>query len=338
MAGHARRFLILASLTAVVVLAPTAAFACGGLVAPGHAEVLQKATTLAAWHDGLEHYVTGFQFAGAASSFGYIIPLPGNPTKIQKAGEWTLERLEREINPAPEGVFLAAKAAVADSARVAVLQRKRVDALDITVVRGGGRDVAAWARANGFDLTPDTPEVLARYSDAGAIFALAKFDALAATDKGLVEGQGTVIHFTIPTSGPWIPLRILALGKVPSEIVDADLFVLTDRPPMLGVAAEYPGVEVKASRAAGSTLLQDLRSDRGMSWLPANGMWFTALTIHAPARAIAADLTIDSGGPIPPESPASDWLPGMLVAALALGALVLVVATAGRRTLRLQTP
>ena len=46
-----------------------AAFACGGLVAPGHAEVLEKATTLAAWHDGLEHYVTGFRFAGAGVRF-----------------------------------------------------------------------------------------------------------------------------------------------------------------------------------------------------------------------------------------------------------------------------
>jgi Uncharacterized protein conserved in bacteria (DUF2330) len=339
MAGHARRFLFLCSLAAAaLVLAPTTAFACGGLVAPGHAEVLQKATTLAAWHDGYEHYVTGFEFAGAANSFGYIIPLPGNPTKIQKAGDWTLERLEREINPVREVLAsdTAAFAPVAHS--VAVLQRKRVDALDITVVRGGGRDVAAWAKANGFDLTPDTPDVLARYSDAGAIFALAKFDALAAKGKGLVEGQGTVIHFTIPTSGPWIPLRILALGKVPQEIVDADLFILTDHPPMLGPAAEYPGMKIRASRAASPTLLQDLRSDRGMGWLPAKGMWFTALSLQAPAQAIAADLAIDSGGPIPPEAPATQWLPGMLMAMLALGALVLIVATAGRRTLRLQTP
>src|SRR5206468_6541182 len=106
MAGHARRFLFLCSAAlAAVMLVPAAALACGGLVAPGHAEVLQKATTLAAWHDGLEHYITGFQFAGSANRFGYIVPLPGVPTKIQKAGDWTLERLEREINPAP--VFAA---------------------------------------------------------------------------------------------------------------------------------------------------------------------------------------------------------------------------------------
>src|SRR5439155_14084329 len=137
---------------------------------------------------------------------------------------WTLERLEREINPAP--VFAAEGDALLAAARapVQVLQRTKVDALDITVVRGGGAAVAVWARQNGFDLTPDTPKVLGRYSSAGAVFALAKFNGLRAKSLGFVQGQGTVIHFTVPTRAPWIPLRILALGKAPTEFVDADLF------------------------------------------------------------------------------------------------------------------
>src|SRR5206468_365353 len=138
-----RRLLFVPLFAAVIlVLGSGAAFACGGLVAPGHAEALEQATTLAAWHDGLEHYITGFRFAGAASSFGYIIPLPGVPAKIEKGGDWTLERLEREVNPAKELLFAAADA-VAPSARgVVVLQQVTVDALDITVVKGGGADVA----------------------------------------------------------------------------------------------------------------------------------------------------------------------------------------------------
>src|SRR4029077_4253201 len=94
-----------------------------------------------------------------------------------------------------------------------------------TTVRGGGRDVAAWAAKNGFDLTPDTPAVLGRYSSSGAVFALARFDRPAAAKQGLIGGSGTVIHFTIPTKAPWIPLRILALGKQGAERVNADLFV-----------------------------------------------------------------------------------------------------------------
>src|SRR6266540_1556994 len=146
--GMARRLLVASPLAVGLMLVLAApALACGGLVAQGHAEVLRKATTLAAWHDGFEHYVTGFQFAGGADRFGYIVPLPGVPTKIQKGGNWTLERLEREINPV-QTVALAAASPVAFD-RVAVLQRVKIDALDIVVVRGGGRDVAAWAEKNG---------------------------------------------------------------------------------------------------------------------------------------------------------------------------------------------
>jgi hypothetical protein len=78
----ARRLLASLALTVVLLVAGSgAALACGGLVAPGHAEVLQKATTLAAWHAGYEHYVTGFAFAGSAADFGYIVPLPGVPDR-----------------------------------------------------------------------------------------------------------------------------------------------------------------------------------------------------------------------------------------------------------------
>ena len=93
----ARRLLVLPALVlGLLVAGSTAAMACGGLVAPGHAEVLRRAVTLSAWHAGYEHYVTGFRFAGDASSFGYIVPLPGVPSNIQKGGGWTLERLERD--------------------------------------------------------------------------------------------------------------------------------------------------------------------------------------------------------------------------------------------------
>jgi hypothetical protein len=323
-----RRVLSLSVLsTALLVLGSGAALACGGLVAPGHAEVLQRATTLSAWHGGFEHYITGFRFAGGASSFGYIVPLPGVPAKIEKGGDWTLERLEREVSP----VLRAALALPALAAGyVQVLQRVRVDALDITVVRGGGPDVAAWAARNGFDLTPDAPQILGRYSDAGAVFALAKFNALEATRRGLAEGQGTTIHFTIPTAAPWIPLQILALGKGRAEIVDADLFVLTDGAPSLTPAFwTAPGMTLRHYGPASQSLLTDLRSDKGMEWLPPSGMWFTALSLHTPAPALRYDLSIDGGGPIAPvplsagDSPWTWWVVAALGAlALGLGAVL----------------
>jgi Uncharacterized protein conserved in bacteria (DUF2330) len=342
----ARRLFLASVLSLTLVIAvPATALACGGLIAPGHAEVLRRATTLAAWHDGVEHYVTGFQFAGSASSFGYIIPLPAEPTKIQKGGEWTLERLQQEVAPVTDGVLLAEAGASVDQ-RVTVLQEVRIEALDISVVKGGGPDVAEWAEEHGFDLTSDTPDVLGHYSDDGAIFALAKFDNREAAKRGFVEGQGTVIHFTIPTKAPWVPLRILALGKHGSETVEADLFLLTDDRPQLSPDVRNvtwgrqvaPGWTSLHSGWASEQLLADLRSDKGMGWLPASGMWFTALSMSAPAPSLDYDLSIDGGAPtaVPVPRPQGTgpaawpfWL-----ALAGLGTIVVVGFRSGRSGLR----
>ena len=56
----------LAAALLLIVLAAAPAFACGGLIGPNGAVNLLQTTTFAGYHDGEEHYVTAFQFAGAA--------------------------------------------------------------------------------------------------------------------------------------------------------------------------------------------------------------------------------------------------------------------------------
>src|SRR6266581_4575751 len=138
----------------LVAVAPT--LACGGLIGPNGAVNLLRTTTLAAYHNGVEHYVTAFQFAGGGGAFGSITPLPGVPSSVVRGGDWTLQRLIRETNPPTPGLFEAAGAA-RDSAQV--LLQVRIDALDITILRGGGAQVGTWARQHGFRLPPDAPEV-----------------------------------------------------------------------------------------------------------------------------------------------------------------------------------
>src|SRR5215469_6874376 len=77
------------------------ALACGSLVAPNGAVRLTRATTLVAWHDGVEHYLTAFTYQGDVSDVGWIVPLPAIPTKIEEGGAWTLQRLQRETHPQP---------------------------------------------------------------------------------------------------------------------------------------------------------------------------------------------------------------------------------------------
>ena len=64
--------LVAALLIAAMSAAP--ALACGGLIGPNGAVNLLRTTTLAAYHDGAEHYVTAFQFAGGGGAFGSLTP------------------------------------------------------------------------------------------------------------------------------------------------------------------------------------------------------------------------------------------------------------------------
>ena len=276
-------------LVAVVAAAPVGA--CGGLVGENGTIQLTRTTTLAAYHDGVERYVTSFEFSGSGEEVGSIVPLPGIPTKVERGGDWTLQRLEREIRPpAPEAFAQAAgSATVADKAEV--LQQTTVDALDITILRGGGDAVGRWAIDHGFLLTPDAPAVLDFYSQRSRIFMAARFDARRAEQLGQGSGDGTPIMLTIPTDAPWVPLRILALGLDRTTVVDADVFLLTDQRP--AVLTADTGVQLTRTEPASASLLADLRSDQHMGWVP-DGMWFSYVNVSAPAGELRHDLAVST--------------------------------------------
>jgi len=279
----------------VIALSAAPALACGGLIGPNGAVNLLRTTTLAGYHDGEEHYITAFQFAGGGGSFGSLTPLPGIPSKVEKGGDWTLQRLVRETEPQPEALFLAADAAGA-SRSAEELMKVRIDALDITVLRGGPAEVGKWAKDHGFRLPPDGPEVLDFYAARSPIFLAAVFDADAAAERGQAVGDGTPVHITIPTDNPWVPLRILALGKGEAERVEADVYLLTDRAPALLPKPDGAnGLALGHSAAASESLLTDLRSDRGMEWVPTSA-WLSKVRIDASAPQLSFDLAIDASG------------------------------------------
>jgi hypothetical protein len=319
-----RRVVCSAALTlAALVLVATPAAACGGLVGENGTIQLSRTTTLAAYHDGVERYVTSFEFSGTGDAVGSIVPLPGVPTRVERGGDWTLQRLEREI--APPRLEALADAAAAAPRSAEVLQQVQIDALDITILRGGGDEVGHWAIDNGFLLTPDAPEVLDFYSHRSKVFMAAKFDARRASALGQQSGDGTPIMLTIPTDAPWVPLRILALGLDASRAVDADVFLLTDERPQVLTADR--GVDVVRSAAASSALLDDLRGDQHMGWVP-DSMWLSYVRVGAAASELRHDLAVSTtpgtlpsarwaGFDVAASSGGGDatWLPALLVVA-----------------------
>jgi hypothetical protein len=283
----------LLALVGVLVVGMAPALACGGLVGRGGTVQLERTTTLAAYHGGVEHYVTAFEYRGAGARFGSIIPLPGVPAKVEKGGDWTLQRLVRETQPVRESRVLAATTA-GDGVAQEILKTK-VDALDITVLRGGGMAVGTWAREHGFGLSPDAPEVLDFYAERSPIFLAASFDPTRARARDQRLGDGTPVHVTIPTPNPWVPLRILGLGLEPGAAVRADVYLLTDRKPAM-LPRPGGGVRLEQSREASTGLLADLRGDRGMAWLPPSGMWLSYLKVDTTAGALKHDLAVDASG------------------------------------------
>jgi Uncharacterized protein conserved in bacteria (DUF2330) len=294
-----RPWLPLAAATAALLITAAPALGCGGLIGPNGAVNLLRTTTFAGYHDGVEHYVTAFEFAGGGGAFGSITPLPDIPSEVERGGDWTLQRLIRETDPVEELVALPFAAAADGSGRAEVLLETTIDALDITILRGGGDEVGLWAKDHGFRLPPDAPEVLDFYAERSPIFMAAAFDADAAAERGQAIGDGTPVHLTIPTDNPWVPLRILALGKSAAETVQADVYLLTDERPALlpnaGAFGESAGLILDHSDAASDGLLTDLRSDAGMEWVP-NDAWLTKVVIDSAADQLNFDLAIDVSG------------------------------------------
>ena len=309
------KVLLLSAVITALAIGPV--LACGGLVAPNGSVNLVRTTTLAAYVDGVEHYVTSFEFTGAGGGkFGSIVPLPDVPTDVNKAGRWTLQRLVEEVQP-PVVFDEAARSSLTVAKSAEVLMETRVSALDITVLRGGGDEVGKWAKDNGFFLPPDAPEVLDFYAERSPIFMAVSFDLERAQAKDLQSGDGIPVHVTIPTDRPWVPLRILALGRQPEEIVEADVFLLNETKPALmpemKPQGSSEGLVLERSQEASELLLTDLAGDRGMEWLPKKDMWLDYIRINVPAGELDHDLALSVDGSVPSPVDAGFALAGATV-------------------------
>ncbi len=331
------------------------ALACGGLVAPDGAVRLGRATTLVAYHAGVEHYMTSFEYQGDEKNVGWIVPLPAIPAAIQEGGAWTLQRLEREANPPPpEPIFAAGVADV--RAPVTIIQQTTIEALNITVIKGSGPAVIDWATGNGFAVNADERAHLLTYAQASPIFMAAKFDTSIIQQRHETQGDGTPLLITMHLAHPWVPLEVLALD---GQQVQADLFFLTDMPlntsdfaatvgqsPVGSAVPGATGFKVAFQEPMNASLYHDLSTDRNMGWVH-NGGWLTYLTLNAPAEQVTYDLGVTSRGvirlapygtapmAIGGTNPAPGWLPQfpigtptaalLILSAAALAALVVVL-------------
>src|SRR5438270_7034063 len=280
------------------------AAACGGLIAPNGAIRLDRATTLVEWHNGVEHYFTSFSYHGEADNFGWIVPLPAVPVKVEEGGGWTLQRLTRETHPQPPIFALDFAGKAASSAEV--LQQVQVQALDITVLRGSGQAVLDWAKDNGFAIDDETRLHIIHYAQGSPIFMAAKYNAGRAQTQRLLFGDGAPVLITLKIAHPWIPFEVLANGSQ----VQADLYLLSDMPVntstwraligQSGVGTSVDGAEgftMEFQEKMTDRLYKDLSSDKNMGWVRRDS-WLTYLTLNAPDTKVTYDMSVTPMGVI----------------------------------------
>lgn len=297
----ALRMAIPVAALALLLFQAPAAFACGGLIAPDGDVRLARASTLIAWHNGVEHYLTSFAYQGSASNVGWIVPLPAVPDKIEDGGAWTLQRLDRESHP--QRFQFDGRAAQANAAQV--IEQVQIEALNVTIIKGSGKEIVAWAVKNGFTLDEETHDHLMVYAQGSPIFMAAKYDTHLAQQRHQLQGDGVPLLITMKTSHPWVPLEVLALGN---QQVEADLYFLTDMPLNTSDVNAHIGQSAVGSTVPGATglklafqepmndlLYHDLSTDRNMSWVWRNS-WFTYLSLDAPSPQVTYDLDITSHG------------------------------------------
>ena len=147
-----RRIALLLTAIAVRRVArwPTPAGACGGLVGENGTIQLTRTSTLAAYHDGVERYVTSFEFTGAGRG-GRLDRAAARRSrrKVERGGDWTLQRLEREVQPpVPETLACGARRPSAlDKAEVLLqTEDRRARHHDPARRRRRGRRLGARAR------------------------------------------------------------------------------------------------------------------------------------------------------------------------------------------------
>lgn len=281
------------------------ALACGGLIAPDGDVRLERASTLIAWHNGVEHYLTSFAYQGSAPGVGWIVPLPAVPENIQDGGAWALQRLDIESHIQQRALFAPEVNTTAGSAQV--IQQVQIEALNVTVIKGSGQEIVNWAVQNGFYLNGDTRDHLLAYAQGSPIFMAAKYDTRAAQARHQLQGDGVPLLITMRIAHPWVPLEVLALD---GQQVQADLYFLTDMPlntsdlnariGQSAVGSEVPGAtgfKLAFQEKMTGQLYQDISRDRNMGWVWPDS-WFTYLSLDAPSEQVTYDMGVSTSGVI----------------------------------------
>jgi hypothetical protein len=230
-------------------LTPAVAQACGGCFVPPpppqtvFSPIVQEAERILFVRDtatGKSTIWIEIRYNGAASDFGWVLPLPKAPEKVGVGTSYLFDRLHLATGPqfrldsgpaencSADGGGVGC-AASDDSARagalvenrspdtddVTVLAHDQIGPYDYQVISGTtAADIQAWLSKNGFAMPQSAGPVLEDHVKNGFVFVAVKL----AAGKSAKEIQP--IALTLPQVEPCVPLRLTAIAAVEDTLVE----------------------------------------------------------------------------------------------------------------------
>ena len=233
-------------------LAATPALACGGLIGPNGAVNLLRTTTFAGYHDGVEHYVTAFQFAGGGGAVRLDHAAARHPDERREGRrlDAPAARSARRTRSSCEAFARRRRAPTRPG------RRRAAEGQDRRARHHGPEGRRGRHRRSGPRPTASASRPTRRRSSTSTRSAARSSSPRRSTPmrrRRAASRSATARRSTSrsrPTN-PWVPLRILALGKTGGEPVQADVYLLTDHAPaLLPAPTGSNGIRLDASEPA----------------------------------------------------------------------------------------
>lgn len=217
------RKLLIGFLMLLFSAVPAAALADGGIFpSPDYwiYETDQKAVIV--HENNVETLIVSIRFEGDAKDFAWIIPTPSQP-EVDKAPFNIFESLEKLTQIAVDYGYirpLGMESAVPLKRSVEVLEQKKVDIYEITVLKATDKNALYdWLKENDYRYPESGKYILDSYINNKWVFTAVKINAesLEAAENQLRQGIATPLRFVFNSSKIVYPLKISAVISEPPQ-------------------------------------------------------------------------------------------------------------------------
>ena len=242
------------------LLLSNVAFADGMIVPPpGYymQETQQKAVIFQ--ENNIETMVVTVAFEGSAKDFVWLIPTPTKPEVSKSSTELftSLETLTGYYYPMYDRGVMSAPMAAESNSGVSVIETKKVDYYDVTVLTSDDRDaLVKWLNDNKYPFPEEEKYILNDYIDNNWFFVAMKIDASAlksdVVEQQLYSGNATPVKLVFESKNIVFPL------KISSVIVNKDKINQPEPYPV-------PMLESAPMTESGSAPLDDVNINTGGS-------------------------------------------------------------------------